>query len=59
MEYTIVDAPTTNELIEQVESMIDAGFEPIGGVSVSHVGVTDDRGYTTDVDVFYQAMIKY
>ena len=59
LEYTVIDAPSTNELVANVESMMEIGFEPIGGVAVEgHIWQNERKGYEEYSVVFYQAMVK-
>lgn len=36
MEYQIVDADDLDELVEKVNKAIAEGWQPVGGVAVSH-----------------------
>ena len=57
--YTILDAPTTDELEMQVNSMIEAGFEPVGGVFVDrYVWENERKGETHIEEVFFQAVYR-
>ena len=51
MEYTILSDYGVQDLIKQVKSLIDQGWEPLGGISISVAG----DGY---LGKFFQAMIK-
>lgn len=45
--YTIVTTGTAHELIEEVNRLIEKGYQPLGGVGI-------DKSYD-----FYQAVVKY
>jgi len=50
--YVIVEAPSSEVLVERINQRIGIGFEPIGGVAV----VCDSR--EEKCLCFYQSMIK-
>jgi hypothetical protein len=47
MEYTIASSDTIDELENTVNEMLDDGWEPSGGLTISHDGV------------YLQAMVRY
>lgn len=55
-DYKVVTAENKVErLVKEVNKLIDNGWEPVGGVSVSHCFDVDDERITL---VFAQALIK-
>jgi len=59
MRYVILDAETPDELEKAVGNMLDAGFEPMGGVAVCHYQWENERkGYTESDTTYYQAVYK-
>lgn len=55
-EYRVVTAENKVErLVKEVNKLIDQGWEPMGGVSVSHAYDVEDERVTT---IFAQALIK-
>jgi len=49
MQYKIVECGTADELEKKVEMLMEDGWKPQGGVSVSVMGALSE-------DTFYQAM---
>lgn len=58
MRYVIIDAQSTEQLEGAVNSMIDAGFEPTGGVYVDRYSYRDRNGDMEHEAVYFQAMFK-
>ena len=55
-EYRVVTADNKVErLIKEVNKLIDAGWEPLGGVSVSHAYDVEDERITV---LYAQAVIR-
>jgi len=50
MSYHVVEAQSAVQLQENVQSLIDQGWEPLGGISVAT--------YAAGAWWYYQAMIK-
>ncbi|MBP2834097.1 DUF1737 domain-containing protein [Aquimarina sp. U1-2] len=49
MKYTIIEQKTKTNLEKEVQSLIDKGWKPLGGVCVDAVGTGSSR--------FFQALI--
>lgn len=57
--YTIYMGKNTEDLERKVTEAITAGWEPLGGVSVSVVQWESERkGCTETIETLYQAMVK-
>lgn len=55
MKYKIVDRRTTNELSEEVNRLIESGWEPIGGMTIEYkTDMYDQIG----VRNYYQTMVQ-
>ncbi|MCG8434391.1 MAG: DUF1737 domain-containing protein [Gammaproteobacteria bacterium] len=58
-KYCVVNSTETEDLEKQVELLMDEGWQPIGGVSVSMLRSKIGRQYTTDEErVYHQAMVR-
>lgn len=51
--YVILEAPHTEGLEEQVNSMIEEGFDPVGNVFVDRYVWENERKGETNVEVVY------
>jgi hypothetical protein len=57
--YVIVDSDSTEDLETQVNSMVDKGFVPVGGVAVLYQTWENERkGYQESQALYFQAMFK-
>lgn len=57
MKYVLLDADTSEELEVAVNSMVEEGFKPCGGIFVDRETWEDQRHGGTDTSsVFFQAM---
>lgn len=57
MEYQAVTAPGTTELNEHVNKMIKDGWQPAGGVSITHVSLSVG-GKSGEIIYCAQAMVR-
>lgn len=57
-EYLAIKAPSTNDLTEWVNTHIEFGWQPFGGIS-SSTPMVDENGNPSNTIVFSQAMVKY
>ena len=51
VEYMVARAYTIDSLVSEVDSFINQGWQPIGGI--------DTLMYSEDDVFFYQSMVKY
>lgn len=51
VEYMVARAYTIDSLVSEVDSFINRGWQPIGGI--------DTLMYSEDDVFFYQSMVKY
>lgn len=55
IEYTIVSSTTIGSLIPQVQTRINNGWKPQGGIAIT---VGESTSFGAPDTTFYQAMIK-
>jgi len=62
MKYIVLDATEVEELTEKVNGLIEKGFQPLGGIAVTHTTMPANKGSVfgsgSHHKSFYQAMIK-
>ena len=62
MKYIVLDGKEIEELTEKVNSLIEKGFQPLGGIAVTHTIMPANKGSVfssgSHHKSFYQAMIK-
>ncbi len=57
-KYTVFEACDLDELIEEVNEQMKAGWMPFGGLVIQHYEWTNERkGYKDNITWFYQTML--
>ena len=60
MEYTVIKKTDANDLVTEVNTWINKGWKPLGGVSIAFGRIRDNTSSKAWTEVLFhvQAMIK-